>query len=69
MSSTAFGSGFSGGRTSSFAAADFLGRMIAGMTHQERLDQVQVLAKPIHHPWNQHPLRLGLHPRTVSGSW
>jgi hypothetical protein len=45
MSSTAFGSGFSGGRTSSFAAADFLGRMIAGMTHQERLDQVQVLAK------------------------
>jgi hypothetical protein len=34
-----------GGGASTFAAADFLGRLTAGMSHQERLQQVRFLAR------------------------
>ncbi len=34
-----------GGGASTFAAADLLGRLTAGMSHQERLSQVQFLAR------------------------
>lgn len=34
-----------GGGASAFAAADLLGRLTAGMSHQERLNQVQFLAR------------------------
>ena len=44
-SSDTFGRGFLGGRVNTFAAADFLGRLTAGMSHQERLQQVQFLAR------------------------
>lgn len=44
-SSGTFGRGFSGGRVNTFAAADFFGRVTAGMSHQERLHQVQFLAR------------------------
>ena len=33
------------GRAGTFEAADFLGRLTAGMSHQERLKQVQFLAR------------------------
>jgi hypothetical protein len=33
------------GRAGTFEAADFLGRLTAGMSHQERLNQVQALAR------------------------
>jgi hypothetical protein len=33
------------GRAGTFQTADFLGRLTAGMSHQERLDQVQFLAR------------------------
>jgi hypothetical protein len=46
MSSTDnFRPGFSGGRTTPFAAADFLGRLTADMSHEERLQQVRFLAR------------------------
>jgi hypothetical protein len=44
-SSETFGRGFSGERRSTFAAADLLGSLTAGMSHEERLNQVQFLAK------------------------
>lgn len=37
--------GFSGGRTSTFTPADLLDRFTAGMSHEERLQQVRFLAK------------------------
>jgi hypothetical protein len=36
---------FRRGGASTFAAADLLGRLTAGMSHQERLNQVQFLAR------------------------
>jgi hypothetical protein len=39
------GRGSFGGRTSTFAATDFLGRLTAGMSHEDRLNQVQFLAR------------------------
>jgi Domain of unknown function (DUF4112) len=44
-SSGTFGGGFSGSHASTFESADFLGRLTAGMSHQERLHQVQFLAR------------------------
>jgi hypothetical protein len=40
-----FERGFSEERRSTFAAADLLGRLTAGMSHEERLNQVQFLAR------------------------
>jgi hypothetical protein len=40
-----FGGSFSERRASTFAAADFIGRLTAGMSHQERLTQAQLLAR------------------------
>ena len=40
-----FGRGFPGGGASTFSAADFLGHLTDGMSHQERLNQVQFLAR------------------------
>jgi hypothetical protein len=59
-----------GGGASTFAAAGFLGRLTAGMSHQERLQQVGFLARIMDEqfiiPGTGNALRLGFHPRSIS---